>query len=471
MWKGRFQKESSKRLQDFTQSISFDWRLYQQDIACSIAHARALRNAGLLTEAEFVSINRGLDQIRDDLAAGRIPFSAALEDIHMHIEAELTRRIGAPGAKLQTARSRNDQVATDLRMFIRQELITVRQHVAQLQRALWLQAWKHRNAILPGYTHLQRAQPVPLALHLMAYLEMLERDKARIRDASDRLNECPLGSAALAGSTIVLDRAAIAKELGFKAPCLNTMDAVSSRDFACETLATLAILGVNISRLCEDVVLWCTAEFGFLRLSDAHSTGSSLMPQKKNPDLAELGRGKAGRLIGNLNTLLIVLKGLPLTYNRDLQEDKEPLFDSLNTIKPLLLVLAEMFLQAEFDTAQMARAASDPALLATDLADLLVRRGVPFRQAHEQVGKLVAQAEKLRLPLNKLPEDIIKQIAPEAAAGYAEIFDTNRAMQARKAPGAAAPEKIAERIEWWWRKLREELPDEDFPAPTELFPS
>ncbi|MCS7008760.1 MAG: argininosuccinate lyase, partial [Chthoniobacterales bacterium] len=327
----------------FGQSVSFDWRLYRQDIAGSIAHARGLLRAGILSEEEFAAIEKGLKGIEADISDGKLRFLEELEDVHMNIEAELTRRIGEAGAKLHTARSRNDQVATDVRMYLRMEGGRIVREISELQRVFVGLAKKYHRVLIPGYTHLQRAQPVPVAHHFLAYCEMLERDKERLADALKRIRLCPLGSGAIAGSTIVLDREAIAAELGFDGVSQNSMDAVADRDFVCEFLSVFAILGMHLSRISEDAILWCSAEFGFLRLSDAYTTGSSLMPQKRNPDVAELVRGKSGRLVGNLVSLLVMTKGLPLTYNRDLQEDKEPLFDSLDTVSSCLRIFAEMF--------------------------------------------------------------------------------------------------------------------------------
>lgn len=457
MWKGRFQENPSERLQRFGESVSFDWRLHAQDIRGSIAHARALKNAGILTGEEFEQIETGLKTIGAEIAAGTFVFKQELEDVHMNIESELTRRIGAAGAKLHTARSRNDQVATDIRLYLRDACTEIQSGLRGLQRALVHLAERSAKFYFPGYTHLQRAQPVPVAHHLLAYVEMFDRDHSRFRDAVRRMNRCPLGSGAIAGSTIVLDRDAIAAELGFDAPTSNSMDAVADRDFACEILSALAVVGMHLSRLSEDVILWCSSEFGFLRLSDAHTTGSSLMPQKKNPDIAELARGKTGRIYGNLFSLLTTLKGLPLTYNRDMQEDKLPIFDSIDTVGDILAIFAEMFAAAEFLPAKMQQAVSDPLLLATDVADVLVLRGVPFRTAHEMVGQLVAESEKSGIPLDRLPAETVAGIAPAAVDGYAEIFDLSRAMPARAAKGAPCPQRVRTELDRWSTLLDSEL--------------
>src|SRR5215207_5299889 len=342
MWKGRFQEQTAELLQTFSESISFDWRLYAHDVAGSIAHSAALEKAGLITTAEREQIVSGLEQIREEIRAGKFEFKIELEDVHMNIEAELTKRIGPAGAKLHTARSRNDQIATDIRLYLRDECDALFKLVRGLQRGLVELAGRERDVIIPGYTHLQRAQPVYFAHHLLAYVEMLDRDAHRIGDARKRMNVLPLGSGAIAGSTIPLDRELVAQLLGFDGVTQNSMDAVSDRDFAVELLAALALVATHLSRLSEDVILWASSEFKFVFLSDAYTTGSSLMPQKKNPDVAELTRGKAGRVIGALMSLLTTLKGLPLTYNRDMQEDKEPVFDSVDSIKASLAVFSGM---------------------------------------------------------------------------------------------------------------------------------
>lgn len=443
----------STLLRDYGESISFDWRLYRQDIRGSIAHARALKVAGLLTEAEFSSIEKGLKEIGEEIAAGTFSFSVDLEDIHMNLEKELTRRIGDAGAKLHTARSRNDQVATDLRLYLRDEIAALQAGVRSLQSALLYISTANQDLLIPGYTHLQRAQPIPLAHHLLAYVEMLERDHGRLSDTAVRMDEMPLGSGALAASTLLLDREAIAKELGFSRITQNSLDGVSDRDFAIELLSALAIIGMHLSRLSEDVVLWTTTEFGFARLSDRHATGSSLMPQKKNPDIAELTRGKTGRLYGNLFRLLTVLKGLPMAYNRDLQEDKEAVFDSIDTARRALAVTAEMMAAITFNKEAASHAASDPALLATDLADELVRDGMPFRTAHDVVGKLSSESVRRGVPLDQLPGDLIRELCPGLVAGWKELFDPVRSLRARSAVGGPSPENLAKRLAHWNKKL------------------
>ncbi len=450
MWKGRFQEETSSLLQRFGESVSFDWRLYRQDIRGSIAHARAQMTAGLLTGEEFAAIESGLRAIQTDIDSGKFEWKVELEDVHMNIEAELTKRIGPAGAKLHTARSRNDQVATDTRLYCRDAIDEILNHLAGLPRALIATARTNEAVVMPGYTHLQRGQPVLFAHHLLAYVEMLARDAGRLSDARKRLNICPLGSGALAGSTINLDRHAIAAELGFDGVTSNSMDAIADRDGLAELLFTIALCGVHLSRLSEDIILWCTSEFAFVSLSDAHTTGSSLMPQKKNPDIAELTRGKTGRLLGNLVSLLTAVKGLPLTYNRDLQEDKEPLFDSIDTITLALRINEEMVGAMKVNAARCQSAAVDPMLLATDLADYLVLRGVPFRHAHELVGQAVAESLRSGTPLDQLDfPSLSEHFGPDAK----DVFSLDRALAARTNPGAPSPVNVAKALAAWEAKL------------------
>lgn len=454
MWKGRFKQKQSSLLKSYGESVTVDWRLYRHDIKGSIAHARALFHSGILTSEEFNKIEVGLREIEADIANGSFTFRKEFEDVHMNIEAELTRRIGPAGAKLHTARSRNDQIALDFRLYLREAIVELRTKVTQLQQSLITLASRHREAIIPGYTHLQRAQPVLFAHHMLAYVEMLERDKGRLEDCEKRMQAMPLGSGAIAGSTIALDRQAIAQELGFLQITTNSMDAVADRDFACELLAGIAILGMHISRLSEDVILWASSEFGFLELSDRHTTGSSLMPQKKNPDIAELARGKTGRLYGNLVTLLTVMKGLPLTYNRDMQEDKEAVFDSIDTIRNTLAIFAEMMSEARLDEERAFQAASDPLLLATDLADRLVQGGVPFRQAHEIIGRLVALAQETGVPLNKLDSEKFLAASPLLTKEViAKTFDPRQALSARRTIGSPSPENIEQELAHWTAQL------------------
>jgi argininosuccinate lyase len=450
MWKGRFTQDTSSLVQRFGESISYDWRLFPHDIAGSIAHARAQMVAGLLTDEEFSAIEAGLHGIRADIEAGSFEFKTSLEDIHMNIEAELTRRIGAAGAKLHTARSRNDQVATDTRLYCRAAIDSLIPAMSGLQAALLDRAEKFAATVIPGYTHLQRGQPVTAGHHFLAYVEMLERDKSRLEDCRKRLNVSPLGCGALAGSTINLDRHAIAAELGFDAVATNSMDAIADRDYIAELLFAIALCGGHLSRLSEDLILWCTSEFAFAALSDAHTTGSSLMPQKKNPDVCELTRGKTGRLVGNLMNLLVAIKGLPLTYNRDLQEDKPPLFDSVDTLELVLAVNTEMIGALEMREENCRAAASDPMLLATDLADYLVKKGVPFRHAHELVGKAVAEAIASGTPLDRLE---LPKIDPAYGEDAAAVFSIERALASRSNPGSPSIANVRAEILRWKGRL------------------
>ena len=446
MWKGRFSQATADLLQQYGESISYDWRLYPHDVAGSIAHARAQVNAGILNESEFSQIENGLREIEKEISEGKFEFSTELEDIHMNIESALTERIGTAGGKLHTARSRNDQVATDTRLYCRSAIDNLLDLLSDFQSALLDQADKHADTIFPGYTHLQRGQPVTVGHHLLAYVEMLVRDKERLVDTRKRVNICPLGSGALAGSTINLDREAIARELGFDGVTTNSMDAISDRDYLAELLFNFALCGAHLSRLSEDLILWSSAEFGFVTLSDAHTTGSSLMPQKKNPDICEITRGKSGRLYGNLVSVLTALKGLPLTYNRDLQEDKEPLFDSIDTLTIALKVNTEMVAAMEINTEACQIASSDPMLLATDLADWLVKQGVPFRSAHELVGRAVAEAVATKTPLDQL--DLTK-VDPTFTSDASSVFSLTRALAARTNPGAPSVENIRAQIARW----------------------
>jgi argininosuccinate lyase len=455
MLRGRFNQETAASMQRLSESVSFDWRLFRFDILGSIAHAKALRKAGLLTEDELNQIETGLLAIEKEIVAGTFQFRAELEDVHMNIESELTKRIGPAGAKLHTARSRNDQVALDLRLYLRNECTDIRALLIDFQRALVGVGQKYADAILPGYTHLQRAQPVFLAHHFLAYVEMLERDKERLADARQRVNRMPLGSGAIAGSTIPIDRAYIAQLLDFPDVTRNSMDAVSDRDFVAETLFVLALIGVHLSRLSEDLILFASSEFKFLKISDAYSTGSSLMPQKKNPDVCELTRGKTGRLIGNLVALLTVIKGLPMTYNRDLQEDKEAVFDSIDQIKLVLEVYSAMIPELEFDAGAMRHAANDPALLATDLADYLVLRGLPFRQAHEAIGGLVAYSQEQKRALSELSLEEFRRFSDRFTPDLYEVFQLDTAMIKRVAIGAPSAKNVAAELEAWDARLRE----------------
>jgi len=449
MRKGRFEKPAHETAQLYSESVSIDWRLYSHDIRGSLAHASALAAAGILTHEEHEQIEAGLTVIEAEIAAGEFRWERALEDVHMNIEAALTKRIGPAGAKLHTARSRNDQVALDLRLYVKAEAAEVCARLRALQSVLLDLAGRHQNVLMPGYTHLQRAQPVSLAHYFLAQIEALGRDYSRVFACAERADILPLGAGAMAGSTIVLDRELIARQLGFSKVSQNSLDAVSDRDFACEFLFALALIGLHLSRFSEDLILWSTSEFGFITFSDAFSTGSSLMPQKKNPDMAELTRGKTGRLYGNLVTLLTTMKGLPASYNRDLQEDKRPLFDSVDTVREALDVFAAMLPEATINAARMEEAARDPNLLATDLAEFLVKKGMPFREAHEAVGKLVARANELSVPLDQVPADERQKISPVLGDDVAGVFNARQSLAQRTAIGAPSPENVAAQIARW----------------------
>src|SRR3954467_7672201 len=453
MRKGRFSSPASELAQRFSESVSFDHRLYKYDIAGSIAHAEALAAAGLIDSKELESIRNGLQQIETEIDAGTFEWKTTLEDLHMNIEAALTQRIGAAGGKLHTGRSRNDQVALDLRLYVKAEIAHVNESLKALQRALLQLATGHSDIVMPGYTHLQRAQPIFFAHYLLGQVEAFARDRSRLDDCLTRTDLLPLGAGALAGSTIVLDRNLLAKRLGFSSVTQNSVDAVSDRDFIAEFLFCLAMIGMHLSRLSEDLVLWSTTEFGFIEFSDEFSTGSSLMPHKKNPDMAELARGKTGRLYGNLISILTTLKGLPSSYNRDLQEDKEPLFDSVDTIHATLQLFAAMLPQLRVNRDRMETAASDPALLATDLAEALVLRGLPFRDAYDAVGKLVSHAAKLGVPLNRVPADQLSTISPAFTGDLTEIFNVRASLAKRTAAGAPSPQNVSDRIAYWQQRL------------------
>jgi len=440
-WGGRFATGPAAVVQQFTESVSSDWRLYRQDIAGSMAHAKALARAGILTQAEARRLERGLRAIQRQIEANTFQWRVSLEDVHMNLEAAL----GAAGRKLHTARSRNDQVATDLQLWCREAGVRAAVAVRELMRALVMLGEKNADVVMPGYTHLQRAQPVLLAHHLLAYVEMLARDAQRF--VTGLPVQCPLGAGALAGSTLRLDRTFVARQLGFSEVAPNSMDAVSNRDFVLDYLYAAAVTGMHLSRLAEDLILWSTAEFGFITIGDAYTTGSSLMPQKKNPDVCELVRGKTGRLYGNLVAVLTMMKGLPLTYNRDMQEDKEPLFDSADTLLASVRVMADMLRHVTVNRQRCAAAASDPLLLATDLVDFLVKKGMPFRQAHHAVGALVAESEKTGVPLPKLA-------GKKYGAAAVKVFDVRRALAARSAIGAPSPKNVAAQIARWKKRLR-----------------
>jgi len=455
---GRFAGGPAAAAARYTQSVSFDWRLWRQDILGSMAHASMLRKIGVLTRAELNAILKGLDAIAREISLGKFRWNAGLEDVHMNIEAALARHAPA-GAKLHTGRSRNDQVALDVRLWLRDEMSSLAQELRLLQRALLALGRKNSDTLIPGYTHLQRAQPVSVAHHLLAYVEMLDRDHERLADCFARVNVCPLGSGAIAGSTLPLDRERVATLLGFVdakgRPKIsqNSMDAVSDRDFAVEFCSLAALLAVHLSRLSEDLILWASSEFNFIRIADAYTTGSSLMPQKKNPDIAELARGKSGRVIGNLVSLLTLLKGLPMAYNRDLQEDKERLFDTADTVRATVRIFTAMLGNIKVNRAACAAAVSDPALLATDLADYLVRKGMPFRRAHYVVGSVVALAERTGKPLNRLSFAELQSVDKSFGRDATGILSLEKAMAARKVVGAPGTKEVRRQLARWQKQL------------------
>jgi len=455
---GRFAHGLAAEAGQFTESISFDWRLWKQDVLGSKAHATMLQKIGLLTRSELRAILAALDAIAKDIEASKFRWRVELEDVHMNIEAELTRRVPA-GAKLHTGRSRNDQVALDMRLWLRDETTALVTEVRSLQRALVRLGESNRDVVIPGYTHLQRAQPIYFAHHLLAYVEMLARDQQRLQESVARLNVCPLGSGALAGSTLPLQRELVAELLGFVDPrgrpqvTQNSMDAVSDRDFAVEFCSIAGLIAVHLSRLAEDVVLWASGEFNFVQIADAYATGSSLMPQKKNPDVAELARAKSARVIGNLVALLTLLKGLPMSYNRDLQEDKRPLFDTADTVRATVRITAAMLEHTKVNRQACLAAASDPALLATDLADYLVRQGLPFRQAHQAVGTLVAFAERRGKRLNQLTPAELQSVEKKFTADALSVFDLNKALARRKLIGAPGTGEVKKQLARWRKRL------------------
>jgi len=458
-WGGRFSAGPAELMLRFSESVSFDRRLAPFDIQGSQAHAAMLAHVGLITQRERAAIHRGLDAIGREIAAGQFTWDTRLEDVHMNIEQALTKRVPA-AAKLHTARSRNDQVATDMRLFFKHACGELRARIRGAQRALLGLAEANRDVLIPGYTHLQRAQPVLFAHHLLAWMEMLDRDHGRLGDVAERANWCPLGAGAIAGTTLPIDREFTARALGFvdakgKARVTrNSMDTVADRDLFLDFAAAGAVFGVHLSRIAEDLILWASAEFRFVDLPDAFCTGSSLMPQKKNPDSCELLRGKAARLQGNLQTLLTLAKGLPLTYNRDLQEDKPPVFDTFDQVALCAEVLAGTLGGLRVRADQCAAAVADPALLATDLADYLVERGVPFREAHHAVGAVVRLAEKAGVALDRLPTAEVRAVHPGFGADWATVFDLRRAMAKRRGTGMPGPAQVARQLAHWRRELR-----------------
>jgi argininosuccinate lyase len=453
MRKGRLRKSLAKAAQAFSTSVSFDRRLYRYDIAGSIAHAAALARVGVISAEEKKRIDTGLREIEREIQSGKFRWDESLEDVHMNIESALTKKIGEAGAKLHTARSRNDQVALDLRLYVKDQVRQISSKLKALQRALLNLAAKHVDVVMPGYTHLQRAQPILFAHYLLGQMEGFARAVERLNDCLQRTDVLPLGSGALAGSTIVLDRDAIARELGFARVSQNSLDAVSDRDFVCEFLFCLAMVGMHLSRLSEDLILWSTSEFGFVEFSDEFSTGSSLMPQKKNPDMAELARGKTGRLYGNLMSILTTLKALPSSYNRDLQEDKEALFDSTDTVGAALDVFSAMLPKMKVNRDRMKAAVGDPSLLATDLAEYLVKKGVPFREAHGIVGRVVSDMIEKDKRLNEIPLTQLRKFSARFDVDVAKVFDVRRSLSARTAVGAPSPKNVKAQIKSWRERL------------------
>jgi len=453
-WGGRFAAGPSAVMQEINASIGFDHKLWRQDIRGSLAHAAMLARAGIISAEDEAAIRAGLEQIGAEIAAGQFAFDDALEDIHMNIEARLTERIGEAGKRLHTGRSRNDQVATDFRLWVRGAIDGLDAAMADLMRALADRAAQHAADPMPGFTHLQTAQPVTFGHHLLAYVEMLARDRGRFADARRRLNECPLGSAALAGTSFPIDRDATAHDLGFDRPAANSLDAVSDRDFALEFLSAASICAVHLSRLAEEIVIWCSAPFGFVRLSDAFTTGSSIMPQKRNPDAAELARAKTGRIVGDLVALLVVMKGLPLAYAKDTQEDKEPVFDAADALALSLAALAGMIRDLEPDTARMRALAGSGFATATDLADWLVRvLRLPFRTAHHVTGRLVARAEARGVELAGLDLAEMQAEEPGITADVFGVLTVEASVASRTSYGGTAPANVATQARRWQEQL------------------
>jgi argininosuccinate lyase len=446
LWGARFESGPADALARLSVSVQFDWRLAPYDLLASAAHARVLHKAGLLTDTELTRMLGALDELGRACREGRFRPAASDEDVHTALERGLLERVGALGGKLRAGRSRNDQIATDLRLYLRDHARLVAARLVELEEALLGQAERHLGTAEPGMTHLQHAQPVLLAHQLLAHVQALSRDVSRLRDWDKRAAVSPLGAGALAGSSLAIDPEAVAAELGFESAAENSMDAVSDRDFAAEFCFAAALLGVHLSRLGEEVVLWSSHEFGWAEIDDAYATGSSIMPQKKNPDVAELARGKAGRLIGDLTSLLITLKGLPLTYNRDLQEDKEPVFDAVDTLLVVLPAMAGLIGSLRFHTERMAATAASGHALATDLAELLVRRGTPFREAHEIVGHLVVWCQVQDCELTEVSDDDLARVSPLLTPDVREVLTIDGALAARASRGGTAPIRVSEQL-------------------------
>ncbi len=453
-WSALFSEPMSEVVQRYTASVGFDRRLWRCDIDASLAHAEMLAHQGIVGADDLADIRRGLAQIATDIEADRFEWKLELEDVHLNIEARLTQLVGDAGKRLHTGRSRNDQVATDIRLWLRGEIDVIAEALVQMQRALVELAAQHTDTVMPGYTHLQVAQPVSFAHHLLAYVEMFARDGERLADVRRRTNRLPLGAAALAGTSYPLDRERVARALGFDGLCMNSLDAVSDRDFALEFAACASICMVHVSRLAEEIVLWMSQNFGFIDLADRYCTGSSIMPQKRNPDVAELARGKAGRVIGHLTALLVLMKGQPLTYNKDNQEDKEPLFDSVDTLRDTLRIMAEMCAGIVVKPEAMQAAAMKGHATATDLADYLVKKGLAFRDAHEIVAKAVKAAMQQGLDLAQLPLPALQAFDAAIDADVFDVLSLAGSMNARNLIGGTAPAQARQRIEQHRARLR-----------------
>ncbi|MGQ0673321.1 MAG: argininosuccinate lyase [Hyphomicrobium sp.] len=457
MWGGRFSMSPAEIMEEINASVSFDKALAPQDIRGSKAHAAMLADQGIISEADAHEIARGLDQIRYEIEAGKFQFSRALEDVHMNIESRLKDLISAPAGRLHTARSRNDQVATDFRLYVRDEIDGFDALLAELQRVLVAKAERHAATIMPGFTHLQPAQPVTFGHHLLAYVEMFWRDRGRMADARRRLNECPLGSAALAGTSFPIDRKATAEALNFDRPMANSLDGVSDRDFVLEVLAAATIAAVHLSRLAEEIVIWMTPQFGFVRLSDKFTTGSSIMPQKRNPDAAELSRAKVGRIAGAFQALVMVMKGLPLAYSKDMQEDKEPALDAFKSLRLALAAMAGMVADMEPVPDAMRAAAGRGYSTATDLADWLVRElKLPFRDAHHVTGAIVKEAERRGLELEKLPLDVMQAVESRISNDVYSVLSVENSVRSRKSFGGTAPQNVLKSARTWIKRLEKD---------------
>jgi argininosuccinate lyase len=455
MWGARYGSGPAAIMEEINASIDFDKELWRQDIAGSKAHAAMLAKQGIITAKDAKAIARGLDAVVGEIEAGIFNFSRALEDIHMNVENRLAELLGAAAGRLHTARSRNDQVALDMKLWVRDTIDNLDEALAGLQHALAEKALAEASTVMPGFTHLQSAQPVTFGHHLLAYVEMAGRDRGRFADARKRLNESPLGAAALAGTSFPIDRDMTAETLGFDRPTANSLDSVADRDFVLETLAAASICAVHLSRFAEEIVIWTSAQFGFVKLSDAFSTGSSIMPQKRNPDAAELVRGKAGRVIGTLTAMLVMLKGLPMAYGKDMQEDKEGTFDALASLSLCIAAMAGMVRDMTPDAKRMKQAAGSGHATATDLADWLVRNiGVPFREAHHVTGRIVSLAEQEGVALDRLPLASMQGIEPRITGDVFSVLSVERSVRSRKSYGGTAPSEVRKQARRWLRRLR-----------------